>query len=141
MQFDLLTVADETIEGHRVRCLTLSLLGRRVFSKDSLEIHKLRLLDESGDYGVVGHPVAPRASAVASSRVEGPDDPSRARRLAWSDLLQRVWDQDVLQCPRCGGRMRLVALIRNPAVSEKILRHLGRWSRGPPRAPRLLRAD
>jgi hypothetical protein len=33
--------------------------------------------------------------------------------------------------------MRLVAVIEDPAVSEKILRHLGRWQRGPPRERRV----
>jgi len=36
-------------------------------------------------------------------------------------------------CPRCGGRMRIIAFIQDPAVIEKILRHLGQWD--PPRAP------
>ena len=64
----------------------------------------------------------------------GPDDPERARRLAWSDLLRRVWDEDVLRCSRCGGEMRLIAVIEDPAVIEKILSHLGLWQRGPPRS-------
>jgi len=28
--------------------------------------------------------------------------------------------------------MRLVAVVQDPAVCEKILRHLGLWQRGPP---------
>ena len=31
---------------------------------------------------------------------------------------------DVLACPRCGGRLRLVALIDQAAVITRILRHL-----------------
>jgi uncharacterized protein YbaR (Trm112 family) len=31
----------------------------------------------------------------------------------------------VLACPECGGRLRLLATIDEPAVIEKILRHLG----------------
>jgi hypothetical protein len=31
---------------------------------------------------------------------------------------------DVLACPRCGGRLCLIALIEWPAVIERILRHL-----------------
>jgi hypothetical protein len=27
--------------------------------------------------------------------------PLRARRLDWAALLARVWDVDVLKCPRC----------------------------------------
>jgi hypothetical protein len=64
----------------------------------------------------------------------GPDDPERARRLAWSDLLRRVWHEEVLVCSRCGGEMRVLAVIEAPAVIEKILSHLGWWQRGPPRS-------
>ena len=28
--------------------------------------------------------------------------------------------------------MRLIAVIQDPAVAERILRHLGLWKRGPP---------
>jgi hypothetical protein len=31
---------------------------------------------------------------------------------------------DVLACQRCGGRFRLIALIEDAAVIERILRHL-----------------
>ena len=70
--------------------------------------------------------------------VAGPDDPERARRLAWSELLRRVFAEDVLRCSRCGGEMRLVAVIENPAVIAKILKHLGLWNRGPPRQRRVV---
>jgi len=42
----------------------------------------------------------------------------------WADLMQRSFGFDVLACPRCSGRMRLVALIRDAAVVARILRHL-----------------
>jgi len=62
----------------------------------------------------------------------GPDDPGRARRLAWSELFRRVWREDILVCGRCGGEMRLVAVVQDAAVCERILKHLGLWQRGPP---------
>jgi hypothetical protein len=48
---------------------------------------------------------------------------------------------DPLACPRCGGEMRVIALIQEPAIIDKILRHLrqkgrdaraGPWATGPP---------
>ena len=68
----------------------------------------------------------------------GPDDPGRARRLSWASLFRRVWREDVLVCGRCGGAMRLIAVIEAPAVIEKILKHLGLWQRGPPRGRRVV---
>ena len=67
--------------------------------------------------------------------VAGPDDPGRPRRLAWAELLKRAWRLDALACPKCGGRMGLIAVILDPSVAEKIITHLGLASRAPP-APR-----
>ncbi len=47
------------------------------------------------------------------------------RYVAWADLLRRVFACDVLACPDCGGRLRLLATIADRAVVEKILTHLG----------------
>ena len=41
------------------------------------------------------------------------------------DAMQRTFDLDVLACPCCGGRLRLIALIERAAVITRILRHLG----------------
>jgi len=38
--------------------------------------------------------------------------------------MRRSFGLDVLACPRCGGRLRLIALIEQAAVIERILRHL-----------------
>lgn len=58
-------------------------------------------------------------------------------RSSWARLIRKVYRVDPLICPRCGGRMHLIALIEEPAVIERILRHLGLWEplppmRGPP---------
>ena len=34
--------------------------------------------------------------------------------------------------------MHLIAVVQEPAVCEKILRHLGLWSRGPPQERRVV---
>jgi hypothetical protein len=39
--------------------------------------------------------------------------------------MERTFGFDVLACPRCGGRLRLIALIEEAAVIDRILRHLG----------------
>jgi len=49
----------------------------------------------------------------------------RPRCWRWVDLLRRAFDLDVLACPRCGGRMRLLATIDDPLIIEPILTHLG----------------
>ncbi len=49
--------------------------------------------------------------------------------------MRRVFAVDVLACPRCGGRMQLIAAIEQPRVVEAILRCLGLSARPPPMAP------
>jgi hypothetical protein len=39
--------------------------------------------------------------------------------------MRRAFEVDVLACPRCGGRLRLIALIEASAVARRILTHLG----------------
>ena len=49
--------------------------------------------------------------------------------------MKRVFLVDVLQCERCGGRMKILAAIHPPDTTEKILECLGLPSRAPPLAP------
>ena len=74
--------------------------------------------------------------------MEGEDaGPSRTGAYQWAELMRRTCGLDVLACPRCGGRLRLVALIDQASVVQRILRHLGlptevpepRPARAPPR--------
>ena len=39
--------------------------------------------------------------------------------------MRRTFGLDVLACPRGDGRLRLVALIEQAAIVQRILRHLG----------------
>jgi hypothetical protein len=47
------------------------------------------------------------------------------RHWTWAALMRRAFDLDVLRCPRCAGRMELIATIDDPAVIHRILTHLG----------------
>ena len=52
-------------------------------------------------------------------------------------MLKRAWRVDALECPRCGGRMGLIAVILDPTGAAKIVRHLGLGTRAPPAACRV----
>jgi hypothetical protein len=52
--------------------------------------------------------------------------------------MERTYGFDVLACPRCGGRLRFIALIEEAAVIDRILRHLDLPTEIP--APRPARA-
>jgi hypothetical protein len=49
--------------------------------------------------------------------------------------MQRTFGFDVLACARCDGRLRLIALIEDAAVIDRILRHLGVPAAIPPPRP------
>jgi hypothetical protein len=68
--------------------------------------------------------LAPEKS-VDSAEAASDGGDSRRKYWRWADLMRRVFDIDVLACPRCGGRLRLVATIENPAAIRRILSHLG----------------
>ncbi len=59
----------------------------------------------------------------------------RPRRLAWAELMRRVFKVDVLKCLECNRRMRLIATIDQPEVIRAILGSLGIRARPPPLAP------
>ena len=69
---------------------------------------------------------APRARAKSKRR--------RPDRIPWSVLLARVFRIDILRCP-CGGRRRVLTMVRDPAAIERILSHLGLLTGFPPRGP------
>lgn len=53
------------------------------------------------------------------------ETPGKPHSWGWADLMRRAFGLDVLACPRCGGRMRLIATIEDPLVIRRILSHLG----------------
>jgi hypothetical protein len=52
----------------------------------------------------------------------------KARRIpsrSWRELIKKVWEVDPLLCPTCHHEMRIVSLINDPQILERILRHVG----------------
>ncbi len=44
--------------------------------------------------------------------------------MTWAQRLKRVFGIDIETCRECGGAVRIIACIDDPAVIEKILTHL-----------------
>ena len=59
----------------------------------------------------------------------------RRKNYSWAQLMMRVFELDVLACPRCGGRMRVLCAIHSVDAIQKILGCLGLPTRAPPIAP------
>ena len=49
--------------------------------------------------------------------------------------MHRAFAIDVLACPNCGGRLRLIGTLHDPAVIRKILAHVGWPPQGPSPGP------
>ncbi len=82
-----------------------------------------------------GEASADRSSDATVPILEvAPGDPVRLRerRLSWADLMRRVFKEDVLRCPQCGGRAAVISAISQPKVIEAILLCLGSSVRVPP---------
>jgi hypothetical protein len=54
----------------------------------------------------------------------------RQRRVpskTWRELIKKIWEVDPLSCPRCAHEMKIISLIHEAGVIERILRNLGLW--------------
>ena len=76
----------------------------------------------------------PSAHGAEHHETVTPKAPCRPNQ-DWARLMQRAFDIDVLNCPRCGDRMRLIALVQSETAAGRILRHLGLRDHAPPQAP------
>jgi hypothetical protein len=50
--------------------------------------------------------------------------PDHVRGRLWAQRLKRVFGIDIETCAACGGALRIIACIEDPAVIKKILTHL-----------------
>jgi hypothetical protein len=90
-------------------------------------------------HGITYHGVLAPIAAIRSEIVPQPDQaagpqlsagpeerkPPAPGRRPWADLLKRVFLVAVLDCPKCHGRMRILAVIMKAEVLERILGNLG----------------
>jgi len=51
--------------------------------------------------------------------------PPTGRYMPWADLLKRVFQFDVLCCPKCGGGMKIIATLTEPSTVAAFLRGIG----------------
>jgi len=79
--------------------------------------------------------IAPVPAASAAPVTDADEHPALRRRSTyrpWAELLKRTFDVDVLSCPSCGGRMKLLAMVTD---SKSVVRYL-RAVREPKDVPR-----
>jgi hypothetical protein len=100
-------------------------------------------------HGVLGANAAWRGRVVGYGRPKAndTDEPSqegeeravqrlpRHMRRQWAELMRRGFELDVLACPKCGGRLRLLALIMDRSAVRKLLGHANLPTEPPEPAP------
>ena len=64
-------------------------------------------------------PTAKEEESKKDQREDKAADKNKGR-MRWAQLLKRVFDIDVESCPECGGKVKIIAAIEDPAVIEKI---------------------
>ena len=52
------------------------------------------------------------------------EDPKRIPSKGWAEMIRKVYEVDPMACPKCGGRMKVVAFITEYAVVDRIMEHL-----------------
>ena len=65
------------------------------------------------------HPDCPvkTESSIADS-IKAKSEGVKPKNYSWAQLMMRVFELDVLSCPRCGGRMRFLRTINSPAANQ-----------------------
>jgi hypothetical protein len=76
------------------------------------------------------------APAVTTATDEDVTPEVRSRRRSWVRLLRRIFEVDPLLCPRCEVQMRIVAVLTEPTVVDRIVRHVNRTGGTSPFAER-----
>jgi hypothetical protein len=59
---------------------------------------------------------------VALGMIE--EGPAPLTSKGWAEMVRRVYEVDPMICPRCGGRMKVVAFLTEHAVVDRMVRHL-----------------
>ncbi len=81
-----------------------------------------------GYYSNVSH--GKRKKADADDKIPcilEPELTDMAFRKNWAQLIQKIYEVDLLTCLKCQGSMRVIAFIEHGDVIKKILKHLGLW--------------
>jgi hypothetical protein len=110
----------------------LSLLSRLAASVPPPRFHTVK-------YAGVLAAASPWRSRVGPRLVVPDDAPASKKKRGgyrpWAELLKRTFGCDVLACPACGGRMKLVAMLTEPKSVSRFLHALDEPTDVPVRSP------
>jgi hypothetical protein len=87
-----------------------------------------------GDATTIGHGGDGHGTGGCCAATQRPRSHDTSR-IAWVKLMARVRAEFPLECPNCGGDIRLVAFITEPGPIRRILTYLGEPLEPPPVSP------
>ncbi|MFM8953847.1 MAG: cobalamin-dependent protein [Planctomycetaceae bacterium] len=88
----------------------------------------------TGGHAVGGHAADGDATGDCCGSCDKPPSHDTSR-IAWATLMARLGEEFPLECPGCGGDVRLIAFITEPGPIRKILTRLGEPLEPPPVSP------
>ncbi len=113
----------------------LSLLCRLATSVPPPRLHTIRYAGVLAPASPWRSRLAPRPPQAAAAS----DEPGRPDHVGgyrpWAELLARTFAVDVLACPTCQGRMKLLGLVKGPASIARTLATVGEATEVPQRSP------
>jgi len=77
----------------------------------------------------------PPSTRVVKNAEDDDGHKRRGRYRPWAELLMRTLKLDVLECPRCKGRMKLLAVVTDTDEASRFAKSLGDPTSLPPRTP------
>jgi hypothetical protein len=115
----------------------LSLLCRLAASVPPPRFHTVKYAGVLASASTWRARIAPKPVVVEKAKEAEETEPPKARGpyRPWAELLKRTFGIDVLECPRCKGRMQLLAVVTDPKSIARYLRAIGEADDVPARAP------
>ena len=116
----------------------LSLLCRLAASVPPPKLHTVRYSGVLGSASRLRSRVVPTppVKAAVTPAADGDDGyKPKSRYRPWAELMMRTLKLDVLECPRCKGRLTLLALVTDLDEARRFAKGLGDPTDVPPRTP------
>jgi hypothetical protein len=116
----------------------LSLLSRLAASVPPPRLHTVRYAGVLAPASKLRSRIVPAPPATTDDRdASSAPRPKRggSRYRPWAELLKRTFGVDVLECAKCKGRMKLLAVVTEAKAIRRMLRHLGEATEPPVREP------
>jgi hypothetical protein len=114
------------VPAHRAQCSQGAHAAAQEAKRSNIEVTGAAACLDGGAAPGPGRTRKPAADRRSRGCVQ-----AATRYIPWCELLKRVYDLDASLCPRCGARLRMIALIMDQDVARQILKSLGLPSKAP----------